>query len=73
MTKQEARRYALRIIGDNELMINEYEYLSYVNGSRMSKKDEEKVRTAIAEICNKLIIKSKINYESQYQSRQHCE
>jgi hypothetical protein len=64
MTKQEARRYAMRIIGDNELIIqNEYEYLQYVNGSQMSEKDEEKVRNAIAEICNKLIIKSKINYE----------
>lgn len=64
MTKQEARRYALRIIGDNELIIqDEYEYLNYANGSQMSEKDEEKVRNAIAEICNELVIKSKINYE----------
>ena len=61
MTKQEARRYAMRIIGDNELIIqNEYDSLNYVDGSQMSEKDEEKVRKAIELICNELINKSKI-------------
>ena len=64
MTKQEARRYAMRIIGDNELIIqNEYNSLNYVDGSQMSEKDEEKVRKAIELICNELINKSKIRYE----------
>ena len=64
MTKQEARRYAMRIIGDNELIIqNEYDSLNYVDGSQMSEKDEEKVRKAIELICNELINKSKIRYE----------
>lgn len=56
MTKREAKRYALEIIGNNvEIIIAEYECFSYDDGSRMSYEDEDKVIAALDEICGKCL------------------
>jgi hypothetical protein len=65
MTKTEAKRYALEMIGNNaEIIIAEYEYLSYDDGSRMSYEDQDKVIAALDEICDKCLKQAdKIKYK----------
>lgn len=56
----------MRIVGDNELIIqDQYEILNYVDGSRMSEVDEQKVRDAIEELCNELILRSRLKYTDE--------
>lgn len=65
MTKREAKRYALEIIGNNaDILLSEYEYLSYDDDSRMSYEDQDKVIAALDEICSKCLKQAdKIKYK----------
>ena len=65
MTKTEAKRYALEIIGNNaDILLSEYEYLSYDDGRKMSYEDQDKVIAALDEICGKCLKQAdKIKYK----------
>lgn len=65
MTKREAKRYALEIIGNSaEIILADYECLRYDDDSRMSFEDQDKVIAELDKICDKCLKQAdKIKYK----------